>query len=330
VTLRIFVVRVNAFDTSCVILVGTRRSEKGKSVQTRVIGLPKIIVAGALVLSVSILSPWFSNNVAGADTSALGTSCSSNMLEVSVIPGLAGAGHSSSVILVRNVGPNMCRIGGYPAVRLLGGNEIGRTLAIETPTGFSGGLPAGESIPRIDLHKGEVASAVMEGTDFPVGNAATCPSYPSYTITLPGSHYAIRVTRAIENCSGLYVHPLVIGFNGTFPSGEVVGLAPACRSSGRAGSSIGPFVQIEALSGSHLAGEITIVASSESKERFEMVLKPGRYYIQSQHDRTSVHVNVHAGEAVNLGSYGSCVEMSNVPATTHVPGATPQITSTTT
>jgi photosystem II stability/assembly factor-like uncharacterized protein len=287
-----------------------------------------LIVLGCQALCGPILSLSFNEGTVGADTSVSDAICLAHQLNVSLTRGPAGAGHSSSVILVRNLGPSACRLKGYPVIRLLNAVGIEVAMAIETPTGFSGGLPAGESIRSVDLHKGEVASAVMEGTDTPPGSAATCPSYRSYTITLPGVNHPVRIRHAIQNCSGLYVHPLVIGFNGTFPSGEVVGLAPACRSSGGAGP--GPFVQIEALSGSHVVAEVTVFAGSEVKRRFEIVLKPGRYRIQSDHDPTSAHVIVHAGESVNLGSYGSCLEVSGIPTTTTtlVRGATPRTTDT--
>jgi hypothetical protein len=220
---------------------------------------------------------------------------------------------------------------GYPKVQLLNAGGIVSAVATEAPTGFTGGLPPGAPIPSINLGGGKVASAVIEGTDVPpIGNATTCPSYPSYMITLPGMHNATKINRPIGSCSGLSVHPFVIGFNGTSPSGEVAGLVPACKVAGGGHSTIGPFVQIEALSGSFVAGMVTVAASPHSREHFQIILKPGSYLMKSKDDPSARHVTVHAGEAVSLGLFGSCYHVTSVPSTTIVPGETPSSTTSTT
>jgi len=259
-----------------------------------------------------------------------GTTCSSRQLTVSVTDGLGGAGHFSSVILVRNNGPSACHLKGYPEVRLFNARGTEAAEAIETPTGFAGGLPTGAPIPSVELRKGEVASAIMEGTDAPTGEATTCASFHDYTITLPGIADVVHINRETGSCSGLYVHPLVIGFNGTFPSGEVVGRVPACKRSAKVHPAIGPFVQVQALSGSSVAGGVIIAASSKAPQRFQIILKPGRYTIRSAHDGSILHVAVRAGQFTLLGTYGNCYEVTGVPTTTPGLGTPMRTTSTTT
>jgi hypothetical protein len=256
--------------------------------------------------------------------------CASNHIHVSVADGISGAGHSSLVILVHNNGSHTCRLLGYPEVQLLDAGGTVAAVASETASGFDGGTPLSTPRPGIELGAGKVASAVLEGTDVPIGKTTACTSYPSYTIALRGMPDAIRIKQPIMSCSGFSVHPFVIGFNGTYPSGEVMGLVPACKVAKGGHGTIGPFVQIEALSGSLVKGMVSVAASPHSRGRFEIILRPGRYLMKSENDPSSRHVTVHSGEAVNLGLYGSCYYVTGVPRTTVVPGQTPPPTTSTT
>jgi hypothetical protein len=219
------------------------------------------------------------------------------------------------VIVAGNTGPSPCRLRGYPEVRLFNGEGTEVAEAEATPRGFSGGIPVGMTPPGIVLQRGEVASAVMEGTDIPPGNAKSCPSYSSYTITLPLQRRSVTFDRKIESC-GLAVHPFVVGFNGSFPTGEVVGRAPACTTPANGHAGVGPAVQIDAWSGRDLEGSVTVIANATARTRYELVLRPGAYRIHSAHDRSSVRTVVHAGRTVSLGSYGQCTQIGPVPTTT--------------
>jgi hypothetical protein len=95
-------------------------------------------------------------------------------------------------------------------------------------------------------------------------------------------------------------------------------------------STIGPFVQIEALSGRFVAGMVSVVASPNSREHFQLILKPGSYLMESKGDPSSRSVTLHAGEALSLGLYGRCYHVTNFPSTTMVPGETPTSTTSTT
>jgi hypothetical protein len=287
-----------------------------------------VVLFSLAVLGTVLISPWTSSTPAGATASASSAVCSPHRLDISLTNGVNGAGHFSLVILVRNGGSTGCRLSGYPEVGLLNAEHSPAAQASETPTGFTGGLPAGAPIPVIHLGPGEVAAAVLEGTDVPTGGAATCPSYPSLRISLPGLSRTVTFARGFEDCSEIAVHPFVIGFNGSFPSGEVTGLAPACKAAAD-DSTLGPFVQIRAMSGASVAGMNEVAASAEAKEPFQMILKPGRYRIVSEHDPSSVRVNVQAGRVLTLGTYGSCYRVTTTPTTSHG-GAAEPTTSTTT
>jgi hypothetical protein len=292
----------------------------------RLSGLAALVV-GSQLLTLPIGAAISAAGAAGATTTSALPTCGPHQLAVSVTNGLAGAGHSSWVILVRNQGRVTCDVKGYPDVSLLNAQGADASEATESPTGFTGGLPAGASLPTVELRHGEVASAVMEGTDVPEGAATTCPSFPAYTITLPGMAWVVHIDHVLGSCSGLYVHPFVIGFNGTFPSGDVIGRAPPCRSSVTDG--LGPFVQVQALSGSSLAGMVTVASSSKGRQPFQIILKPGRYTIRSARDRSVEHVAVQAGQSTQLGTYGSCTQVTSVPTTSNGLGRPGPTTSTT-
>jgi hypothetical protein len=252
--------------------------------------------------------------------------CSGTQLTPHVMVGLGGAGHWSSLIVVRNAGKVPCLVRGYPAVRIAVSARAPSAEVAETPRGFTGGLPLGASPPTVVLRVGETASAIMEGTDVPTGTATTCPTYPSYAIIVPGQRRAVTIDEAIENCSGVAVHPFVVGFNGSFPTGQVVGRAPACALRTKSGS-VGPMVQIDAWSGSHLAASETIFPGAKTTSHYQLVLKPGAYRIDSAHDTSSLRVVVQAGRTVSVGSYGRCAQAGPFPTT--APAGADSTTSTT-
>jgi Protein of unknown function (DUF4232) len=280
-----------------------------------------LVVLVALPAGVlSLAAPWTTSSGAAVMAhSGSRNACASAQLPTTVADGLAGAGHSSSVILVRNAGPGPCRLSGYPDVRFLNAAGVEVARSVPTQRGFTGGLPVGAPIPDLDLRPGESASAVMEGTDVPLGTATTCPSYASFTITLPRWPDTTTIDRPEKGCSEIEVHPFVIGFNGTFPTGQVVGRAPTCTATG--GDALpGPFVQIEAWSGAHLAGMVMVVASATATQPYRVVLKPGRYRIRSGRSRPLPHEVVRAGRTVRLGTYGGCSRATSIPSRGGLPG----------
>jgi Protein of unknown function (DUF4232) len=289
-----------------------------------------VIAAILVALPASVLSlsaRWTTSSGAAVMASAASRNvCTSSQLHTTVADGLAGAGHSSSVIVVRNAGPGSCRLTGYPDVRFLNGAGVEVARSVPTPQGFAGGLPVGAPIPDLDLRPGESASAVVEGTDIPIGTATSCPSYASYTITLPGWPGTTTIDHPYGGCSEIEVHPFVIGFNGTFPSGQVVGRAPTCATTGAAGVP-GPFVQIEAWSGGHMVGMVMVFTSTMDKQRYRINLKPGRYRIRSAPAHSLPHEVVRAGRTVRLGTYRGCSRPTSSPSRGGLAGATTTTTT---
>jgi Protein of unknown function (DUF4232) len=265
-----------------------------------------ILAVFTLVVGYSLVSPAPSGTSAAAASTAV-ASCSARQVSLSLVRGLAGAGHWSQIILVMNGGPTTCRLTGYPGVRMLDG--LGQVIGtpIETRTGFSGGLQPRTPIPVIELQPGEAAAAVLEGIDIPGGDESSCPSYDSLDVALPDQTLPVTIHQGGTVCPGLYVHPFVLGFNGSYPTGEVVGRTLTCRLSASGGSSIGPLVPIAAWSGTTLSGEVGLSTNSTATQRYQLTLKPGKYRIVSGRPRSALHVTVQAGRIDNLGRYGTCI-----------------------
>jgi Protein of unknown function (DUF4232) len=222
-------------------------------------------------------------------------------------------GHFSMIIEVTNAGTRACALSGAPTVGLL--NGAGAQVAT-APSGQGGQT----NPPRLTLGMGEVASAELEGTAVPLGDATTCPSYPAYTVRLPGSAVSKRFKGPLADCSTLYATPFVLGFNGLAPSGEVVGRAPQCEA--KAGSDgPGPTVQVNAWSGDELSGSTTVFASDTSSQPFRLTLPPGHYRIRSPRS-PSREVVLRAGEIVTLGRYGEC-SVSGASTSTATPSTIP-------
>ena len=127
-----------------------------------------------------------------------------------------GMGHTEVPLTFRNISGSTCRLSGYPAVAALDGSGQVAAHASPVASGYSGGLAAGSTPPVIDLAPGQQATAQIEDTDNPTGNATTCPSYAALLVTPPGQSDAMRVdlVAAISDCSGLEVNPLIAGTTG--------------------------------------------------------------------------------------------------------------------
>ena len=259
-----------------------------------------------LVVGYSLLSLVTGGASATAAPTVVAT-CTARQVSLSVVRGLAGAGHWSQVILVMNNGPRTCRLTGYPGVRMLDGLGKVTGTPIETRTGFSGGLQPRTTIPVIELRRGEAAAAVLEGIDLPIGGESSCPFYDSLDVTLPEQTMPVTIHQGGTDCPGFSVHPFVLGFNGSYPTGEVVGRTLRCGLSASSGSSIGPLVPIAAWSGTTLSGEVDVSANSTATQRYQLTLKPGKYRIVSGRPRSAIHITVQAGRVDNLGRYGTCI-----------------------
>jgi hypothetical protein len=254
-------------------------------------------------------------NAAGAGGAL---TCGLTDARVTTGPGESGAGHWSVVIVVTNGSYEPCALSGYPSVQLTD-NDTGSSMApVESPSGPWGPGSGTPAVPAgLVLRPGMAASALLGGTDMPSGGASSCPAF-SYRVQLPGSARATLFSGPLTDCSGFDVGPFVLGFNGIFPSGSIVGAAPRCRAAASPHERPGPLVSVDAWSGSTLAGSETIFVSGAAATRFRLVLRPGRYRMASAGQSRS-GVVVAAGQATGIGRFGTCVPFP-ITATT-VPGA---------
>jgi hypothetical protein len=151
--------------------------------------------------------------------------CTNGQMVVSDSGGGAGLGHEDQVILFTNDSPAPCTLTGYPGVAGLNASGQQVVQAIRTPSGYLGGLWNNATTPpRVSLNPGQTASAIVEGTDNPIGTATSCPSYTHLLVTPPNLTNSVRVsvsglgsppTSGLPGCSVIEVHPVVPGSIGT-------------------------------------------------------------------------------------------------------------------
>lgn len=159
-------------------------------------------------LSTSTSSPT------STSTTALAPECVFGQLAVTSGYGAAATGHASDVLLFKNTSTT-CTLTGYPGVAGLNSSGHQVVQAMRTLNGFMGGVPTGESPPIVTLAPGQVASAIVEGTDVPIGGAVACPSYPALLVTPPNTPQSVTLNTGLPGCSGIEVHPVVMGTSGT-------------------------------------------------------------------------------------------------------------------
>jgi hypothetical protein len=130
--------------------------------------------------------------------------------ELSVTPGASNgaAGSITVAILFKNMSTRTCVLQGYPGVAGLNAAGQQVTQAIRTPFTHVGPPSA------ISLAPGQTASAPVQGSDVPVGNATTCTSYPALLVTPPNETHSQNVLVTLPGCGGLKVGPMVAGSAG--------------------------------------------------------------------------------------------------------------------
>ncbi len=171
-------------------------------------------------------------------------------------------GRFGEVVSAANASSAPCSLGGYPFVSAPGVGAPGSVAALDSFSDAAGVPAAAAPRPaRLELRPGRVASAVLGGPDRPPDRGPVCRTFHAYEVGLPDSSTATAVHGELADCAGLFVGPFVLGFSGTAPSGDVVGTAPACRGAESSASGPAPFVQVEAWTGSVLAGATSVFAS---------------------------------------------------------------------
>ena len=282
------------------------------------------VCAGAVTLTVA---PAALGRPASA-SSVVVHRCARDATRLTVTSGIPSMGRFGEVISAANESSAPCSLGGYPSVSAPRVGAPGAVVAVDSSSDATG-VPAAEA-PRpvqLDLRPGQVASAVLGGPDRTPDGGPGCRTFHGYDVGLPGSSEATAVHAELADCDGLFVGPFVLGFDGTAPSGEVAGTAPACPEAASPAPGSAPAVQIEAWRGSTLAGSTTVFGS-RSPAPYHLVLSPGRYRISSAH-QPSRRITVQAGRRDDLGRYGGCAAVGPTPTTIGASGQPPATTSTT-
>ena len=140
--------------------------------------------------------------------------CTSKELQISIGEAGAALGHFGAPPLFRNVGNRSCELSGYPEV--IGVEAAGGAVvpARHSLAGYLGGIRAA-SPPTVTLAYGEVASALIEATNVPEGDAESCPEFERLRVSPPGDPTSTKIDVSFYNCSGIEVHPVVPGSTGS-------------------------------------------------------------------------------------------------------------------
>jgi hypothetical protein len=142
--------------------------------------------------------------------------CTLAHLKVSVQSGGAGLGNYGLLLVFKHDNSTTCVMHGYPGVAGLDahGNQV--TQARRTLRGYLGGLEQSINvIPTVRLAPGETASALVEGTNVPPGNATSCTEYKGLLVTPPDETQSVRLAVTANGCDGLQIHPVVPGDTGS-------------------------------------------------------------------------------------------------------------------
>jgi hypothetical protein len=139
-------------------------------------------------------------------------------LAVTAGQGQAATGHSSDVLVFKNVSTTSCKLSGYPGVAGLDSAGQQVVQAVRTLNGFLGGVPAGSNPPEVNLAPSQSASSVAEGTGMPIGTESTCPGYLSLLVTPPNTRQSVTIDKTLPGCSPIEIHPVVPGTSGSVQS----------------------------------------------------------------------------------------------------------------
>ena len=119
------------------------------------------------------------------------------------------------MLVFKNASATTCTLRDYPGVALLDAGGRQAAQAVRTMGGYVRVLPPGAGRPIVTLASGQSASAIVEGSDVPVGNQSGCPSYPKLLVTPPNTTRSVTIDIAMPGCVPVQVHPTVPGTKGT-------------------------------------------------------------------------------------------------------------------
>lgn len=176
---------------------GRRRRARRRAVVGTATSLVLVVVAALA------LSPDGTRRPVVADDSATPSPCRLDQLSISHTGSGAALGSWGDRLLFQNVGRDRCVLEGYANVTGL--TDSGEVQADETQSGMIG-HETKEGTGPVMLNQGDVAEAVVEGTNVPPGDA-TCRTISSLTIGVPLDDVTLQLLGSWNDCDGLEVHP---------------------------------------------------------------------------------------------------------------------------
>jgi hypothetical protein len=152
--------------------------------------------------------------------SGVGTStpeCTASDLRISATGGGAGLGHQSEILIFTNTGSATCFIQGYPGVAEIDQQSHILQNASRTPNGYLGGLGSNQSTPpRVTLHPGVAATALIEALDATTSGTTACigQSATAVLVTAPDQRSNTSVPVMLQACADFQVHPVTASADG--------------------------------------------------------------------------------------------------------------------
>lgn len=141
--------------------------------------------------------------------------CTGSQVTVGVGAGDAATGHQTVVLYFTNVSGTPCTLYGYPGAAGLDSSGHQAVQATRTLHGFTGGLAQGATtMPTVTVPAHGRASARLEWTDVPEGNATSCPAYHGVLVTPPGTRTSTRIASVEPVACTFEIHPVVPGSTG--------------------------------------------------------------------------------------------------------------------
>jgi len=131
--------------------------------------------------------------------------CTARQLTVSAGRQEGAAGHQYRVVVFTNTAGRTCLLRGYPEVAGL--DAAGKVVARASRA-------TGHPQPSLVLHRGDAASAPVEGISVPSGTGTCPPDYAALSVAPPGQPAATRLAVTLPACDGLSVRPVVAGVTG--------------------------------------------------------------------------------------------------------------------
>lgn len=211
-----------AFATACASTVGGASSpDSGNSSGNSSASSP--VVSPSPSPSMSAPATPTTSTSAGPSATAGTTTCAAAQLAVKADGSGAATGHSELLLQITNTGAGTCTLSGFPAVT--GRLQSGETVhGVDTDSVFIGMVNPGSRPGPVSLASGAHAWVPLNFSDNPVNGAASCATFASFSVTLPGVEGTFTVkasnsgTGSAPDCAGIEVPPVLAATDAVVPS----------------------------------------------------------------------------------------------------------------